>query len=90
MKNSTDKLTDKEYDKLYRTDPEDYRDNREEYEEEFKAGDTVRTVDGIDTVLSVEPLRIATYNHPNTWYHPTKIIKLYWSETLEKYVTIPE
>lgn len=59
----------------------------------METGDKVKTIYGkIETVMSVEEFRITTYEslQSNSWYHPTKVFPVYWSETLEKYVTIPE
>jgi hypothetical protein len=45
-----------------------------------------------ETVMNVEDARITTFESfcNNSWYHPTKVFPLYWSETLEKYVSVPE
>jgi len=59
----------------------------------MEVGDNVKTIFGkIETVMSVEDSRITTYesSESNSWYHPTKVFPVYWSETLEKYVTVPD
>lgn len=56
-------------------------------------GDKVKTIFGnVETVMSVEEARITTFESvcKNSWYHPTKVFSLYWSETLGQYVSVPE
>jgi hypothetical protein len=56
-------------------------------------GDEVKTIFGnVETVMNVEEARITTFESfcNNSWYHPTKLFQVYWSETLERYVTVPE
>jgi hypothetical protein len=55
--------------------------------------DKVKTIFGnVETVMSVEDAQITTFESfcKNNWYHPTKVFPVYWSETLEKYVSVPE
>ncbi len=59
----------------------------------MEIGDKVKTIYGnLETVMKVEPSRIFTFESycNNSWYHPTKVFPVYWSETLEKYVSVPE
>jgi hypothetical protein len=45
----------------------------------MKEGDKVKTIFGnIETVMSVEPHRVITYESARSlcWYHPTKIFRL--------------
>jgi hypothetical protein len=45
----------------------------------MEKGDKVRTIYGkIETVLTVEPVRIITYESARRlcWYHPTKVFRL--------------
>lgn len=45
----------------------------------MEKGDEVRTIYGqIETVLSVEPCRVITYESARRlcWYHPTKVFRL--------------
>ena len=45
-----------------------------------------------ETVMNIEEARIITFESfcNNFWYHPTKVFPVFWSETLEKYVSEPE
>jgi hypothetical protein len=59
----------------------------------MEIGDKVKTIFGnVETVMNVEEARIITFESfsKNSWYHPTKVFPVYWSETLEKYVSVPE
>jgi hypothetical protein len=59
----------------------------------MKPQDKARTPDGkIETIMSVEDSRVITYEsaRKGNWYHLTKLVKVYWSANLKKYVTIPE
>jgi len=45
----------------------------------MEKGDKVRTIYGqIETILSVEPVRVITYESSRclNWYHPTKVFRL--------------
>jgi len=62
-------------------------------ENTMQIGDKVKTIFGnVETVMNVEEARITTFESfcNNSWYHPTKVFPVYWSETLEKYVSVPE
>ena len=51
----------------------------------MEIGDKVKTIYGnVETVMKVEEARITTYESfcNNSWYHPTKVFPVYWSETL--------
>jgi hypothetical protein len=59
----------------------------------MQIGVKVKTIYGnIETVMSVGEARITTFESfcTNSWYHPTKVFLVYWSETLEEYVSVPE
>ena len=59
----------------------------------MQIGDKVKTIFGdIETVFDAEDVRITTFGSlcKNSWYHPTKFFPVYWSENLEKYVSLPE
>jgi len=59
----------------------------------MKTGTKIRTIHGkIETVMTVEPSRIITYESARklSWYHPTKVWEMFWSQNLKRYVTIPE
>lgn len=59
---------------------------------EIQKGSKVITIYGkIETVLSVNESQIITYEsfRQNNWYHPTKVWPVFWSNNLQKYVTIP-
>jgi hypothetical protein len=59
----------------------------------MEIGDKVKTICGnVETVMSVEEARIITFESfcKNSWYHPTKVFSVYWSEMLEKFVSVPE
>jgi len=59
----------------------------------MQIGDKIKTIFGnIETVMNVEEARITTFESfcKNSWYHPTKVFSVYWNETLEKYVSVPE
>jgi hypothetical protein len=53
----------------------------------MQIGDKIKTIYG-----NVEEARITTFESfsKNSWYHPTKVFPVHWSETLEKYVSVPE
>ena len=59
----------------------------------MQIGDRITTIYGnVETVMSVEDARITTFESfsQNSWYHPTKVFQVYWSKTLENYVSMPE
>ena len=59
----------------------------------MKIGDKVKTIYGnVETIMNVEEARITTFESfcNNSWCHPSKVFPVYWSETLEKYVSVPE
>ena len=59
----------------------------------MEIGNKVKTIFGnVETVMKVENSRITTFESfcENSWHHPTKVFPVYWSETLEKYVSVPE
>ncbi|RZB37440.1 MAG: hypothetical protein SRB2_01214 [Desulfobacteraceae bacterium Eth-SRB2] len=59
----------------------------------MQIGDKIKTIYGnVETVMNIEKSRITTFESfsQNSWYHPTKVFPVYWSETLEKYVSVPE
>ena len=59
----------------------------------MQIGDKIKTIYGnVETVMNVEDARITTFESfsQNSWYHPTKVFRVYWSERLEKYVSVPE
>ena len=59
----------------------------------METGDKIKTIFGnLETVMNVEEARITTFESfcNNSWYHPTKVFPVYWSETLEKYVSVPD
>jgi len=59
----------------------------------MEIGDKIKTIFGnVETVMTVEQSRIITFESfcKNSWYHPTKVFPVHWSETLEKYVSVPE
>ncbi len=59
----------------------------------MEIGDKVKTIFGnLETVMNVKEARIITFESlcNNSWYHPTKVFPVYLSETLDKYVSVPE
>jgi hypothetical protein len=59
----------------------------------MQIGDKIKTIFGnVETVMTVEQSRIITFESlcKNSWYHPTKVFPVYWSETLERHVSVPE
>jgi len=58
----------------------------------MEIGDKVKTICGkVETIMSAEEARITTFESfcKNSWDHPTKVFPVYWSETIEKYVSVP-
>ena len=59
----------------------------------METGDKVKTIfRNIETVMNVEGSRVITFESAciNSWYHPTKIFPVHWSENIGKYVSVPE
>ena len=59
----------------------------------MEKGSKVRTIYGkIETVCMADDTAIITYESAktNSWYHPTKVTEVFWSQILKRYVTIPE
>jgi hypothetical protein len=59
----------------------------------METGEKVKTIFGnIETVMKVEGSRVITFEsaRKNSWYHPTKVFPVYWSEKIGKYVSVPE
>jgi len=59
----------------------------------LEIGNKVKTIYGnVETVMNVEKARIITFESfsKNSWYHPTKVFPVYWRETLERHVSVPE
>jgi len=57
----------------------------------MKNGDKIRVPSGrIETVLSADSVQVKTYENLTSWYHPTKVFPVYWSETFKRFVGIPE
>lgn len=59
----------------------------------METGDKVKTIFGnIETVMMVEVSRATTFESActNSWYHPTKVFPVYWSENIGRYVSVPE
>lgn len=58
----------------------------------MKKGQKVLTTERkIETVMNIEEARIITFESAkqNNWWHPSKLIPVFWSNNLKKYVTIP-
>ena len=58
----------------------------------METGDKVKTIFGnIETVMKVESFRVITFESAckNSWYHPTKVFPVYWSENIGRYVSVP-
>jgi hypothetical protein len=59
----------------------------------MQIGDKVKTIfRNVETVMKVEDARITTFESfcQNSWYHPTKVFPVYWSENIGRYVSVPE
>jgi hypothetical protein len=59
----------------------------------MQIGDKIKTIFGnVETLMKVEEARITTFESfsKNSWYHPTKVFPVYWSETLQMQVSVPE
>ncbi|GMQ79989.1 MAG: hypothetical protein BMS9Abin03_453 [Thermodesulfobacteriota bacterium] len=53
----------------------------------MQIGDKIKTIYGnVETVMNLEEARITTFESfcKNSWYHPTKVFPVNWSETIEK------
>jgi len=52
----------------------------------MEIGDKIKTIYGnVETVMNIEDARITTFESvcQNSWYHPTKVFPVYWSEKLQ-------
>jgi len=59
----------------------------------IQIGDKINTIYGdVETVMNIEEARITTFESfcNNSRYHPTKVFPVYWSETVEKFVSVSE
>jgi preprotein translocase subunit YajC len=69
------------------------KSNRKRKGMNMENGDKVKTICGnIETVMKVEACRVITFESAckNSWYHPTKVFLVYWSENIGRYVSVPE
>jgi hypothetical protein len=58
----------------------------------MKQGSRIIVNGKYETVFKIEPLMIFTFEsmRKNTWYHPTKVTEVLWSQKLKRWVTIPD
>jgi len=59
----------------------------------METGEKVKTIFGnIETVIQVETYRVITFEPAckNSWYHPTKVFPVCWSENIGRYVSVSE
>ena len=57
----------------------------------YTEGQKVRTCYGtLETVRRQDGCQVWTEEAgPNTWYHPEKLVAMYWSKTIGRFVTVP-